>query len=73
MLHLDNGTIRISPGIEKPGLAEQLATADRRRKDRAPRPPNAFILYRKANQYRLKDAHPELHNNEICKSSCALH
>jgi hypothetical protein len=33
------------------------------------RPPNAFILYRKAHHEAVKAAHPGIHNNEICKHS----
>lgn len=32
-----------------------------------PRPPNAFILYRQHHHPIVKEAHPELHNNQICK------
>lgn len=31
------------------------------------RPPNAFILYRKAHHEAVKAAHPGIHNNQICK------
>ncbi|KAL1998214.1 hypothetical protein VTN02DRAFT_6634 [Thermoascus thermophilus] len=30
-----------------------------------PRPPNAFILYRQHHHPRVKEAHPDFHNNEI--------
>lgn len=32
-----------------------------------PRPPNAFILYRKAHHEAVKVANPGIHNNQICK------
>jgi HMG (high mobility group) box len=34
---------------------------------KVPRPPNAFILYRKEHQPLLKQQNPSLHNNEISK------
>lgn len=34
---------------------------------KVPRPPNAFILYRKDKHAQLKASFPEIHNNEICK------
>jgi hypothetical protein len=36
--------------------------------DKIPRPPNAFILYRKDHHESVKVAHPGIHNNKICKS-----
>lgn len=33
-----------------------------------PRPPNAYILYRKDKHSQVKAENPGLHNNEICKS-----
>lgn len=38
------------------------------KKARLPRPPNAFILYRQHHHPIVKEAHPDLHNNQICKS-----
>jgi hypothetical protein len=32
-----------------------------------PRPPNAYILYRKDKHTEVKAQNPNLHNNEICK------
>jgi HMG (high mobility group) box. len=32
-----------------------------------PRPPNAYILYRRDKHNQVKAEHPGLHNNEICK------
>jgi hypothetical protein len=32
-----------------------------------PRPPNAYILYRKDKHNEVKAENPNLHNNEICK------
>jgi hypothetical protein len=32
-----------------------------------PRPPNAYILYRKDNHLTIKRAHPGVTNNEICE------
>ncbi len=36
-------------------------------KTKIPRPPNAFILYRKHHHPALKNKFPQLHNNQICK------
>lgn len=38
------------------------------KKSKLPRPPNAFILYRQHHHPIVKGAHPDLHNNQICKS-----
>jgi hypothetical protein len=32
-----------------------------------PRPPNAFILYRQHHHPKVKEAYPDLSNNEICE------
>jgi len=32
-----------------------------------PRPPNSWILYRQHHHYTVTAAHPDLHNNQICK------
>jgi hypothetical protein len=37
-----------------------------------PRPANAFILYRKDKHVPTVAKHPDLHNNEICKSDAFL-
>ena len=37
-----------------------------------PRPPNAYILYRKDKHNEVKAENPNLHNNEICKVSCYI-
>lgn len=34
---------------------------------KVPRPPNAFILYRKSMNDKVKLENPEMHNNERCK------
>lgn len=39
------------------------------RKEKTPRPPNAFILYRQRHHPLFKEACPHLHNNQICKIS----
>jgi len=39
------------------------------KKEKIPRPANAFILYRKANHDEAKLQHPGITNNDICKSS----
>jgi len=35
--------------------------------EKVARPPNAFILYRKHHHPLIKAAHPDFHNNQICK------
>lgn len=35
--------------------------------EKTPRPPNAFILYRKDMHGDIKKQYPDIHNNEICK------
>jgi HMG (high mobility group) box len=42
-----------------------------KRKAKIPRPPNAFILYRQEHHPKIKFAHPEYHNNDICESKLA--
>jgi hypothetical protein len=41
-------------------------------KEKIPRPPNAFILYRKDHHERMVKKHPETHNNHICKLTMIL-
>lgn len=36
-------------------------------KVKVPRPPNAFILYRKHHHTILKEKNPAIHNNQICE------
>ena len=40
---------------------------------RIPRPPNAFILYRKDYHHKIKAANPGIHNNEICRLKSHFH
>jgi hypothetical protein len=40
------------------------------KKDKIPRPANAFILYRKAHHEFVKAENPGISNNDICKLSC---
>jgi hypothetical protein len=51
------------------GVATGPARAARRQADKIPRPPNAWILYRKHHHTAFVAAHPGLDNNQICKSS----
>lgn len=37
------------------------------KRPKVPRPPNAFILYRKHYHTILKQQNPDMHNNEICE------
>ena len=39
------------------------------KKEKTPRPPNAFILYRQRHHPLLRAKYPSLHNNQICKST----
>jgi hypothetical protein len=50
------------------GVATGPARAARRQADKIPRPPNAWILYRKHFHTATVRDHPELNNNQICKS-----
>ena len=48
--------------------SDQAAVGERKNlSGKLPRPPNSFILYRQQHHPRLKEAHPTLHNNQICK------
>lgn len=38
--------------------------------NKIPRPPNAYILYRKERHHLVKSANPSITNNEICKLLC---
>jgi hypothetical protein len=38
------------------------------KKIKVPRPPNAFIIYRKHHHASTAAAHPGVHNNQICES-----
>jgi hypothetical protein len=51
------------------GIATGPARAARRQADKIPRPPNAWILFRKHFHAASVRDHPELNNNQICKSS----
>lgn len=44
---------------EKPSVSSKAA--------KVPRPPNAFILYRKHHHPKIKEAYPDFQNNDICK------
>ena len=57
------GAVALSSTNRSGGKKQHLAKS---KKNRIPRPPNAFILYRKHHHPGLKAAKPELHNNEIC-------
>ena len=36
-------------------------------KEKVPRPPNAFIIYRQEWHPKVVEQHPDMHNNDICK------
>ncbi|KAL8807375.1 MAG: hypothetical protein Q9182_000714 [Xanthomendoza sp. 2 TL-2023] len=57
-------------GHEKVAVIESKVKAKAEaKKDKIARPPNAFILYRQHHHPLVKSQNPELHNNQICKSS----
>lgn len=73
------------PHIDMLGMSELTVAEDamdnkgRKPKDKKiPRPPNAYILYRKDHHTMVKEANPGITNNEICKlhafetTSCIL-
>lgn len=49
-------------------LAQIAAAAHAPGGKKIPRPPNAFIIYRKAHHAATVAENPGLHNNDICKS-----
>jgi hypothetical protein len=53
------------------GVATGPARAARRQADKIPRPPNAWILYRKHHHTAFAESNLGISNNEICKSSDA--
>lgn len=53
----------VSPQDEPAGPVGNDEQADRK----IPRPPNAYILYRKDRHQEVKDANPGITNNEICE------
>ena len=69
-IHATNGTIRIMPAPEGNGYVLSAGLVPKHsagKKDKTPRPPNAFILYRQRHHPLLRAKYPTLHNNEICK------
>ena len=59
----DEGTVKPKPSTGNKGKVAPV---------KLPRPPNSFILYRQRHHPDIKAEHPELHNNEICKSMIIL-
>ena len=45
---------------------------EQKKKMKIPRPPNAYILYRKDHHRGVRQQNPGLHNNEICKFPVAM-
>lgn len=79
---LDSTSMATSVKVSVPALAEEIATspadhdtsdavtndvAPAKAKDKVPRPPNAFIIYRKEWHPIVVAQNPGLHNNAICK------
>ncbi|KAJ5306569.1 hypothetical protein PENANT_c031G11292 [Penicillium antarcticum] len=56
---------RISKAIHKATTENAVRVPTRSTK--IPRPPNSFILYRQANHHAVKDANPNITNNEISR------
>lgn len=58
--------------FEQPGLKYQRATMCQpslpRKHTKIPRPPNAYILYRRDRHTLVKQQEPHLSNNEVCKA-----
>ena len=48
------------------------APKPQKKKVKIPRPPNAYILYRKDHHRQIREQNPGLHNNEICKSPVGM-
>ncbi|KAL1866072.1 hypothetical protein VTK73DRAFT_4923 [Phialemonium thermophilum] len=48
-----------------PEVEHRTSTTRRAARHRIPRPPNAYILYRKDNHHKVKAENPGIHNNEI--------
>lgn len=61
----DNMTIHMKPTSKPWGFT--IVPDPEEMTPKAPRPPNAFILYRQYWHPFIKAAHPELHNTQICK------
>lgn len=69
---IDNKTIHMKPTFQSWGFTiipdpPYEETEASKKTMKAPRPPNAFILYRQYWHPFVKEAHPELHNTQICK------
>jgi membrane-anchored protein YejM (alkaline phosphatase superfamily) len=50
-----------------PPLAANNNNSPAAAKEKIPRPPNAFILYRKFHHPSIVAQHPGIHNNAVCK------
>jgi hypothetical protein len=61
-----NSPARSGSSANTPGLMQETVPSYKR-KAKIPRPPNAFILYRQEYHPKIKSAHPEYHNNDICE------
>lgn len=53
--------------VESPAREGKVEKKAAKSKNNIPRPPNAFIIYRKDWHLKTVAANPSLHNNEICK------
>jgi len=63
-----------APAIQADGAAAGVGVASGRAvqnagRNKIPRPPNAWIMFRKHFHNAVAEQHPELTNNQICKSS----
>lgn len=56
--------------MSKATLAGPKSSAGKPVTDKVPRPPNAFIIYRKEWHPKIVEQNPTLHNNKICECDC---
>lgn len=53
--------------LTKASLAKSLVSPFKPKETKIPRPPNAYILYRKERHAMVKETNPGITNNEICE------
>lgn len=69
----EEGATPASDDTTKSANTAKKADTKGRAKDKAPRPKNPFIIYRKEWHPKIVAKFPDLHNNDICKSYHLLH
>ena len=67
-----DGIMLVLPAIATRGVLFGARSPSNAGKAHIPRPPNAFILYRKFQQVSVKERFPDMENNDICKYSDLL-